>query len=93
MEIKEHIKLLRKSIDDAYKTIADAKNKIEVIQSACGHENITVNSWGTAKCKICNKEFDWYCPTSPTRECDYEQEDGSYDEDHCRYCGKPEERK
>ena len=33
------------------------------------------------------------CPTSPNLECDYEQEDGSYNEDCCRYCGQPEERK
>lgn len=35
----------------------------------------------------------WNCELSPTGYCDYEQEDGSYDEDCCRYCGEPEERK
>ncbi|GEM_PF-2888053 len=35
----------------------------------------------------------WECKESPTGYCDYKQEDGSYDEDYCRYCGKPEERK
>lgn len=35
----------------------------------------------------------WKCETSSTGYCDYEQEDGSYDEDNCRYCGEPDERK
>lgn len=35
----------------------------------------------------------WDCDLSPTGYCNYEQEDGSYDEDCCRYCGEPEERK
>lgn len=35
----------------------------------------------------------WDCPDSPTGYCDYNQPDGSYDEDCCRYCGEPDERK
>ncbi len=35
----------------------------------------------------------WDCPTSPTGECDYTQIDDTLDEDSCRYCGQPEERK
>lgn len=35
----------------------------------------------------------WDCELSPTGYCDYEQEDGGYDEDCCRYCGQPDERK
>jgi len=35
----------------------------------------------------------WDCPNSPTGYCDYEQEDGSFDEDSCKYCGNPDERK
>ena len=35
----------------------------------------------------------WECKNSPTGHCYYYQEDGSYDEDSCRYCGHPEERK
>jgi hypothetical protein len=35
----------------------------------------------------------WECPASPTGYCDYTQEDGSFDEDCCIYCGEPEERK
>jgi hypothetical protein len=40
-----------------------------------------------------NRDKGWECPDSPTGYCEYEQEDGSYDEDQCRYCGQPEERK
>lgn len=49
--------------------------------------------YGSAVCSICNENYGWWCPDSPTNACDYGQEDGEYDEDCCRYCGKPEERK
>lgn len=37
----------------------------------------------------------WDCesPESPDGKCDYNHPDGSYDEDDCRYCGQPDERK
>ena len=44
-------------------------------------------------CTICKKCFDWWCEESPNHQCDYTQEDGSFDFDCCRYCGGPEERK
>ena len=37
--------------------------------------------------------YGWDCKDSPTGKCDYRQEDGTYDEDSCRYCGEPDERK
>lgn len=46
-----------------------------------------------AVCSVCGNSLGWYCPDSPTHLCDYRQEDESYDEDCCRYCGQPEERK
>lgn len=93
MNIKEQIVLFNQEIKEANEIIINTKVKIRHIQLKCKHEDIEVNSWGTADCNICEKHFDWYCPTSPTLECDYEQDDGSYDEDCCRYCGQPEERK
>lgn len=89
----ETINSLKESIKESNERIKNAKEKIIIIQSNCHHEDIEINTFGTAKCNICEKEFDWYCPTSPTLECDYEQEDGSYNDDCCRYCGEPEERK
>lgn len=35
----------------------------------------------------------WECKNSPSGYCDYNQADGSYDEESCRYCHEPEERK
>ena len=35
----------------------------------------------------------WKCASSPTGFCNYLQDDGDIDEDCCRYCGMPEERK
>lgn len=37
--------------------------------------------------------YGWDCPTSPDGECNYQQPDGSFDEDCCIYCGLPDERK
>ena len=47
----------------------------------------------SAYCMICQKDMGWWCPSSPKNTCDYLQADNSVDEDHCRYCGQPEERK
>lgn len=44
-------------------------------------------------CTICKRCFDWWCEESPNHQCDYTQEDGSFDFDSCRYCGGPDERK
>lgn len=40
-----------------------------------------------------NFDKGWACKDSPSGYCDYEQEDGTIDEDSCRYCGEPDERK
>lgn len=58
-------------------------------------EHIIVPSrFGWAECSKCGARFEgWYCPSSKSHLCDYEQEDGTYDEDQCRYCGQPLERK
>ena len=40
-----------------------------------------------------NFDSGWVCKNSPSGHCDYSQEDGSFDEDCCRYCGEPDERK
>jgi len=76
-EIKELIQVLEMEKDNIINT--------------CEHE--IIKSGSSAKCDICGKYGGWYCPESLNHMCDYEQEDGSYDEDCCRYCGEPEERK
>lgn len=50
----------------------------------------------SAKCDVCGKDYGWWCPDSPNHVCDYEHKDkhGTYDdEDDCKYCHSPEERK
>ena len=62
----------------------------------CKHENLTVDKYGlSAYCNDCGFEpSGWYCPESPTLECEYyDSKTGYYDEDCCIYCGQPEERK
>lgn len=44
----------------------------------------------SAKCAECgHKPGQWFCPCSPNGLCDYRE----YGEDHCSYCGEPDERK
>ena len=42
---------------------------------------------------LSKRMYGWECPTSPSGKCDYIQIDDTFDEDSCRYCGQPEERK
>ena len=91
---------LKRLISNTYGEIIKVKNELSMLwnkaeeyKSLCNHNDLKIEEHGSATCHICGEYFSWYCPTSPTLECDYEQEDGSYDEDSCRYCGQPEERK
>lgn len=88
-KILEH----KKEIKNAEILIRELHSKIKNLQSICFHEAITQSPWGSAKCNICDKEFSWYCPESPTLECDYEYDNGDYNDDCCKYCAEPEERK
>lgn len=94
-KILERRKQIEEEINKIQHKENELRNELKKLKKECQHpkENLKINNWGTAECLICGKNFHWYCPTSPTLECDYEQEDGDYDEDHCRYCGQPEERK
>lgn len=49
----------------------------------------------SANCLGCGAQFGWFCPKSKDNICDYEdpKNPGTYDPDHCRYCGMPTERK
>lgn len=47
----------------------------------------------SAMCAVCHVDLGWWCSESPSHRCDYRQEDGSLDEDSCRHCGEPYERK
>ena len=93
MDIKNEINLLKNELQENRKAFFSIQNKIENLECNCKHKDLKLTNYDTAICEICGKHFSWYCPTSPTLECDYEQDDGSYDEDSCRYCGGPEERK
>lgn len=91
-DIKNELKKLKDKKRELTEESRILQNKINILINRCSHEDLTVgDDWAT--CNTCDKSFHWYCPTSPTKECDYEQDDGSYDEECCRYCGKPEERK
>jgi hypothetical protein len=85
-ERKERIQALRAQVDKLQAEIA--KLKVE-----CFCLTTIKKVHDSAKCDVCGKNHGWWCPKSPNHICDYEQPDGDYDEDSCRHCGKPEERK
>lgn len=91
--IKNGIECLTKALEENTKKAKAIREEIQDLRDQCKHKDLDIDECGTATCNICGKRFSWYCPTSPTLECDYEQLDGSYDDDSCRYCGEPEERK
>lgn len=92
-DIKKEIEIINEKIELKEEELHILENNLKQLREKCSHSDLDIEPWDTATCNICGKYFDWYCPTSPTLTCDYEQEDGTYDEDCCRYCGCPEERK
>lgn len=82
----------KQRIEQIEKAIAELNHELQTIKLFCDHD-IVKTDWDSAQCDICKEDFGHWCPDSPTHFCDYDQEDGSYDEDCCRYCGNPEERK
>lgn len=75
------------------------KGEIDLIQQECPHvlEPHVLKDGeklGHKRCPKCEKYYNgWWCEKSPTTFCDYEQDDGTFDPDCCRYCGAPSERK
>lgn len=89
-------------IKDRYEPLRDAYHtkkaeldaidvKIQILRIECRHDNMVEDK----PCPECDHDINgWFCPKSPTKECDYyDPETDEFDEDCCIYCGKPEERK
>lgn len=80
--------------------IAQGYERIRAIRLACDHDwqaSDPDKDCAHAVCTKCDSQKrGWWCETSPTKECDYRNGEGSgsyYNFDNCRYCGQPEERK
>ena len=84
-ERKWRIATLRESIATLNRQLWDLKK-------GCDHSQVIQVGEGV-DCATCGKDLGWWCPESPNHQCDYHQDDGSYDWDCCRHCGQPEERK
>jgi len=91
-KIKERLAQLQRRLTDVKKEEETIRDEIKHLKSSCIHE-FRKDTYGEAKCGVCETRSGWWCPDSPDHLCDYTQEDGEYDEDCCRYCGHPEERK
>lgn len=74
------------------KQIKDSQIELNVLIAGCDMHQI-IEVYDSARCDVCGTHFGWFCPESPNGVCDYDQPDGSYDEDNCIHCGNPEERK
>lgn len=83
--LKQKIKQLKAEIETKQAELAQ-------LLRSCEHETM-IKKYDSAICDCCGTDFGWWCPDSSDHVCDYIQEDGEYDEDSCRYCGQPEERK
>lgn len=77
---------LKAQIKLYHSMIYDLEEKIRTIQDTCTHK-VTLKGY-SAYCMECQKYFGWYCSEAPNKYCVY---DG--DEEHCIFCGAPEERK
>jgi len=91
VKLTEEQESLKKMLTRLRNLQADATSELYTLAARCTH--VYEKVYESAKCAICENEAGWWCPVSADHVCDYSQEDGSYDEDQCRYCGQPEERK
>lgn len=89
MNINRRVRYLKIKMKKYKQLENDINKNIKSLRKKCKHEKLDITWYGTATCKICGEEFDWYCPTSPTLECEYDNDHG----EDCIYCGQPEERK
>lgn len=77
----------KEQIDAARAAYETAQEAYYVLLRAC-RPHAYVQSGDSAKCAVCGQLGGWWCPTSPTKECEYEDSP-----DYCIHCGDPEERK
>lgn len=72
--------------------IIKLQRRVNKLKETCTHQWFK-SKGGCAKCLGCGTFSGWWCEKSPDKQCAYDQEDGSYNEDSCVYCGLPMERK
>lgn len=94
--IKKRTTHIQTQIDNLELLLNVNYERLEQLQTACGHPNLEVSESGwSARCPDCGLASQgWYCPASPNLECEYtDPETGWTDYDVCIYCGQPDERK
>lgn len=77
---------LKEELRDIRDKIAKLQADKFILEQTCTHNIIKFHD--SAICDICNYDFGWWCPDSPTHYCEYK--DFS---EYCKYCGEPSERK
>lgn len=98
----QHNSPIRKVVN--YKQIVRVYEKaIKIIQKKCEHEwsesryyaqGVLKLAGGIMPCSKCDLTIEgWWCPSSETHQCDYEQKDGTFNDDNCIHCHHPNERK
>lgn len=95
------IQQLQAEKKEAEKNVWRLHALIESEQAMCEHKYVPdelydpSDTWFSASgfCEKCGDGCGWWCPKSPNGACDYEQSDGTIDEDSCIYCHNPDERK
>ncbi len=88
----ESLQMLKRLIRDTESFLHSA---LEAVYLSCPHHKdpslIFKTAWDGACCRECEVELGWFCPKSPTRACQYNEDDADHED--CIHCGDPEERK
>jgi hypothetical protein len=70
-----------------------ATQEARQLRLSCSHSFIKRGD--SAICEVCRVDGGWWCPSSPSHCCEYEEqtEGAPHAEESCIHCGEPDERK
>ena len=90
----EEVQAAVKVRDEAARIVMNCPHEIQPADSFIKMK-LLKDKWActSAICPHCKRYFGWWCPESASGLCDYKKDDGTYDDDDCRYCHMPSERK
>lgn len=93
---------MNEEISGYLRQIRELEKQLQELKDNCKHNfepryTITKEQeemgWAAStQCTECGKYGGWYCPTSPTKVCQYDDINDPIN-DFCLHCGGPDERK
>jgi hypothetical protein len=87
--------VIRSLIDaemELHNALSSVKSAKSLFREKCEHEIVRDGDGGssTARCQRCGQDLGWWCPSSPTHQCEYPEDPN---DECCKFCGQPDERK